>query len=350
MLPIILLALGTAWLPASRSHLSAADIAGERHDGLTVRIDSVRHSVVLAAGPFELPPATGDTPEGGMDAHALVVPMLKFTWPVDGWIRGMKLRVGNAQGELPRSLVGYLTVINFGRRQLLYSHAERLLAASPEAGDLRLPATIGIPVSAGMPMALLLAWRNATPEPVPGATLELSIDWMPARMVPRPVSVLPVSLSVVDPVGNAGDFELPAGSARWTAEFSFPLAGHVLVAGGHLHDYGSGLELEDISTGSSRAVLRLRTRRTGDGRLLAVDRILPGAAGNGIRLRQGRRYRLVASYDNPTGQALPRGGMANLILLFAPDQLEAWPAVAPGDASYRKDLRYLESRGVVPGR
>jgi len=334
--------LGSLWLGAPLRAQSAAgsDSAGR----FTLRVDAARHAVILRAGPFRLERAAGSDPGGGMHEHTWAAAPARFTWPVDGWVRGMKLRVLDGDGRpLPRGLVRHLVVINLGRGQLFYPQAERLMAMTAEAEDLRLPATIGIPVSATMPMMMLIAWKNVTADPIPSATAEVIVQMTSPQMVPRPISVFPVPLSVINPVGHAGDFDLPAGPTRWTADFDLPLSGRILAAGGHLHDHGTGFELQEITPDASRTILRLRTKLSPEGRLLAVDRVLPGAAGDGLELRQGRRYRLVATYLNPTGNTLAKGAMANLILLFSPDRAEAWPALPASHPDYRKDLAYLES-------
>lgn len=313
---------------------------------LAVRVDSSAHNVILTAGPFDLPGDGDRDQRGAMNDCTVAAPLMGFSWPVEGWIRGVKVRVVDREGRpLPRTLVRQLLVVNFARRQLLYPQAERLIGWSQETEDIRLPATIGIPVAAAMPMAVFVAWHNGGPRPVTGATVGITIRWTATRVVPRPVSALPVPINVIYPVGRSGDFDLPAGPTQWAAEFTLPFGGRILVAGGHLHDYGTGLRLEEVKAGGSRSIVRLATKRTAEGQLLAVDRILPGAAGDGIKLMGGRTYRLVATYDNPTGTTLVRGAMANLVLLFAPERLEAWPAVSGDDSEYRKDLEYLESLG-----
>jgi hypothetical protein len=61
---------------------------------------------------------------------------------------------------------------------------------------------------------------------------------------------------------------------------------------------------------------------------------------DGPRLVAGRRYRLVATYDNPTTHDLP-GVMGTLAGLFAPDDPRAWPRVDSADGAYRLDRALL---------
>jgi hypothetical protein len=335
---------------AACSAAIAIRAAGQTASPIAVHVDSARHTVILSAGPFELPIASDDMSAdahgGGMNAHTLAVPLLRFIWPVDGWIRGIKVRVIDRAGRpLPRELVHHLMVINFGRRELLYPQAERLIAVGQETPDVHLPSTIGIPVTTATPMAVIMAWHNAGHDPVSGAIVEVSVEWSPPRTAPRPISVLPVPVNIFYPVGRAGDFDLPPGPMQWTADVSFPLSGHILVAGGHQHDFGTGFEFQEVTAGGSRSIFRLGTKLTSEGHLLSVDRITPGAAGDGIKLATDHKYRMIATYNNRTGKTLVNGAMANLVLLFSPDHLEAWPALSASDPEYRRDLRYLESLG-----
>jgi hypothetical protein len=41
------------------------------------------------------------------------------------------------------------------------------------------------------------------------------------------------------------------------------------------------------------------------------------------------RYRVIAVYDNPTGQTLAKGAMGSLVGIFAPHSLAEWPRLKP---------------------
>ncbi len=43
-------------------------------------------------------------------------------------------------------------------------------------------------------------------------------------------------------------------------------------------------------------------------------------------------------YDNPTGETIPSGGMAQIGGLFRPDDLADWPANDRSDPLYQLDL------------
>lgn len=319
---------------------------GPTSPSLQVRVDSAHRAVVLTISQLDIPAGMGGGHHSGMHAAGGELPLLRFAWPVTGWARGAAYTLSGRDGaRLSRGLVHHINVVNFARRQLFYPTPERLLAMGQETEDIRLPASVGVPVTTGMPMGVVAAFHNEEHTPITGVTLELRIEYSPSNLVPRPVSVLPAYLDVQDPVGRDVDFDLPAGPTSWTADFDMPLSGRIIGAGGHLHDFGTALRLLDVSTAKPREVLTLNTRREKDGKVLSVERSLPGVTGNGLRLEQHRRYRLVGEYQNTTGAAITKGAMVHLILLFVPEKPEEWPRLNQGSAEYRKDVDRLEAMG-----
>ncbi len=329
---------------------------------LTVRVDSARHEVILTAGAYDLDAGGGDNHPGmamggmtgmGMDAMMpgmSVSGLLEFDWPVDGWARGVRLKIVDGKGNpLPRRLIHHVNVVNFARRQLLYPMPERMIAMGQETEDIHLPASVGIPVRAGMPMALLVMWDNESAHPLTGVTLQMTVEYLPSNMTPRPLSVLPLYMDVVYPVARDVDFDLPAGKSEKAAGFTFPISGRIIGVGGHEHDFGTGISLFDVSGARPRRIVQLNTRLGPDGRMLSIQRLLPGVTGSGIRLQQGRKYRLVGTYDNPTGKELVKGAMIHMASLFAPDHIDQWPAVPANDSDYESDIKRLDAMGVVHG-
>lgn len=314
---------------------------------LTVRVDSARHYVVLTSGKYDLPAGMGDHQASGdmADMSMTMSKLMRFTFPIDGWLRGVKLRITDPSGKLlSRRLIHHINVINFGRRQLFYPVPELTMALGQETEDIHLPATVGVPVTSAMPMALFIMFDNETPQDIKGVTVELTIEYSPTNLVPRPLSVLPGYMDVVQPVARDVDFDLPPGETKYSADFKLTVGGRIIGAGGHAHDYATGISLFDVTNGGSRLLVRLKTPQASDGRLLAVERILPGLTGDGIRLQEGRTYRLQGSYNNTTGKTLVKGAMLHLVLLFAPDRLEQWPKLDVNDAEWKQNIARLEER------
>ncbi|MGH7583215.1 MAG: hypothetical protein ACREL5_08330, partial [Gemmatimonadales bacterium] len=240
--------------------------------GLIVRVDSSRHTVTLVGGQYDIDPAMDEMPDMPMGMMKMQVSsLLRFTWPVSGWIRGVRLRIHDASGKpLPRRLVHHINVVNFARRQLFYDMPERMIAMGQETQDIKVPATIGIPVTTGMPMAALVMWHNETANAYKGVSFEMTIDYSPTNLVPRPVSVMPVYMDVVNPVGQDVDFDIPAGRSTWTHDFTMPFSGRIIGAGGHAHDYADGISLLDVTDSArSRTVVHLNTPVDARGHILS---------------------------------------------------------------------------------
>ena len=322
----VVVAVGLALSPAA---------AGAQH--ATVTVDSTRREVTIRVGPF-----TVDTiaHEHGEDAHGpAAVPL---TWPVDGWVRKATLRyVGSDGVELPSTVGQHVNLINYTRRQLFYPAFERLAAWGPETGTIELPRGVGIPVRVGTPMGVVVRWHNGSGRIIEGMTAEVVVTWMPANQNPRPLDVLAVYADVTYPVARSVAFDLPDGPSIWSASLTMPLDGRILAAGAHLHNYGEDVRLVELRRRDERAVFTLRARRDSSGRVLDMERSIPGVSGDGMRVRAGMRYRIEARYDNRSGGMLHGGGMAHLVLLFVPDRLTDWPGVDPGDAELARDAAHL---------
>ncbi len=294
---------------------------------VTVTVDSARREVVIEAGPFEVPAGHHGAGSSGHGEHQ--PQLLGFRWPVAGWTRGFALEVSGPDGRpLARQLLHHLNVVNFERRQLVHPAFERLVALGRETEDVVLPKGVGVPVDPDSRLALLVAWGNNAHEDLSGVSLRLRFKWLPASTSPAPTPVLIWMADADFAAGTSDAYDLPPGPSERTVEFALPASGRLLAVGGHLHDYGTLLRLEDVETG--KTLIELVPRVDAAGHVSRMPRALPGVTGDGIKLRAGRCYRLVARYDNPTGGSLENGAMAVMAGVFAPDRIDRWPLMAGG--------------------
>ena len=140
----------------------------------------------------------------------------------------------------------------------------------------------------------------------------------------------------------AGPFhvDVPPGQFEKSYEFELPTGGKLLAAGGHVHDYGVEVRLEDVETG--KVVFRLESDRDAEGKVSSVEQKIFRRFFNlfdaSIELHTNRTYRIVGVYDNPTGETIPSGGMAQIGALFRPDNPADWPANDRSDPVYQLDL------------
>lgn len=294
---------------------------------LTVAVDSARHRIVIKAGPYSAP-AMPHVDEQALMDHGMAqdTPLERFELPVDGWLRGAAIQLSDERGNpVERRVLHHLIVVNLARRMLLYPAYERIFGAGSETDDINLPRTVGVPVAAGLPLGIYLGWHNETGRSLDQVYLTLTLTWSPRTQVPAPISVLPIYMDVNFHVAGSNTFDIPPGRMEKSWEFTLPAGGRLLGVGGHLHDYGESVRLEDGESG--KVLTSIRARRDRHGRVLSVGRNLFGIAGDGLPMMAGRRYRVVGRYDNPTGAVRTRGAMAHMVGLFAPEDIRRWPAV-----------------------
>lgn len=316
----------------------------------TVSVDSAKREVTITAGPFSIrnmPPGMDHGAMHEMGGHT--TPFLQFTWPVAGWIRGYKISLTGADGrELDRRIVHHINVMNLDRRMLLYPEVERIMAAGQETEDVVAPKTIGIPVTAGYRFGMYSAWHNETGADIEGAYLKVTFLWSPPNMAPRPKNALPILFDAGPRApGKTDGYDLPPGSSTRTAEFTMPIGGRLLGVGGHLHDYGKQLVLEDAESG--KAIIVLKGKLTPEGRLLGVERKLYGVSGDGLALKANRKYRIRVDYENPTGKLITEGAMGLIAGIFTPDDMAQWPKLDPNDPDILADVAALEMLGEDAG-
>jgi hypothetical protein len=307
---------------------------------LKVTVDSSQHEVVITSGPWKLanmPP---------MEDHDMMSmgnesPVQRFEWPVEGWFRGFRYDLVDAKGNvLDRRIMHHMIMVNFDRRQLLYSAVERLAGAGAETEDASVPKTIGVPMTPGTKLGMYIMWHNETGKDLDAVYLRYRMAFSPKNQNPRPVTSLPIYMDVNLTVGGTNTFDVPPGKSSKAYEFTLPTSGRLLGVGGHLHDYGVAVRLEDAETG--KEITRVVAKRDSSGKVLGVSRKLFGVTGEGLKLKGGHRYRVVGEYDNPNKKLIPQGAMAHMVGLFVPDDMSKWPSVDPGDPTLQKDLVSLQ--------
>ena len=331
-------------LPVVLSALLAAPVSRDSEPRAEVRLDASRHQVVMTAGPFtvhSMPPGMKHEDMDMMEDHN--TPVYRFEWPVEGWLRGFAVEILDARNQpIERRLVHHLIMINFDRRQLLYPSYERTFGIGQETEDVALPKTIGVPMKPGTRMGFYLSWANETGKDLEGVQLRVRMTYSPANLNPRPLAALPIYMDVNLTVGHGNGFPIPTGRSEKGWEFTPAVSGRLLGVGGHLHDYGVGVRLEDVESG--KVLTELASKRTPEGKIKGMGRKLFAVKGEGLLLKAGRRYRIVGIYDNPTGTPI-KGAMASMVGLFAPENYGKWPTIDLSDPTLQDDLAFLTEMG-----
>lgn len=314
------------------------------HAPVHVQLDSVTHHVIVTTGPWNLPPMVmdGEMPMMNMagmgEGHAAHQEQLlvKFPWPEDSWLRGFKLTITDKHGNvMPQRTMHHMEFVNFDRRQLVYPEAERVLGIGEETAAIKLPRTVGMPMDSGQEVGVFLMWNNDTGHELDGINLRFELITAPDNLTPRPVAVLPFKVDVNNHPGLPDSYTVPPGGSSKSYEFTIPVSGRLLGVGGHMHDHGVEMRLEDVRTG--KVLARVHTLHNAAGDVVGVSRQLLAVKGRGPHLRAGRTYRMVSVYENKTSEPIV-GVMGVMGGLFAPDHIRDWPKVDRNSQEYLQDI------------
>jgi hypothetical protein len=280
----------------------------------------------IEIGPLALPANSG---HGEVEQPRMVAMEL----PIDGWIRGLRYELVDERGvQVPTSMLHHLNLIVPTRRELFSQIMLRIGAAGPETGSYTLPSFLGYRVRPGDSLLVTAMLHNPSDTAYRGVQLRVQLAMSSAASWLRPLSISPVYLDVMPPAG-AHSFDLPPGRSTkvWEGRPAVPV--RLLAAGSHLHEYGTGLRLEDVTTG--KVLWTARPKLDDRGKVIGMPRryFLPF----GVQLDPDHVYRLTAEYDNPTGKVLEDGGMGALGGIVLPASGTVWPGVARSDSVYQHD-------------
>ena len=326
--------------------LSAVVLLGPGTPSLKVRIDSTRHEVILSLGPFHLPAAPSGEGHERMHVGGHDNPLLRFAWPVGGWARGFRIAIHDVQGRpLSRRLLHHINLLHLERRDFLEPIFERTIAAGQETDDVLLPSSIGVRIESRSEMALLTAWANESGEDLHDVMLDLVVPYLADNRMPRPQEIRSFGIDLGFRPAESDAFDIEPGRTVHQRDFVAPTSGRILAVGGHLHDYAESIALVDQTTG--KVLFQLKPKTDAAGKVSGVGRKLFGVTGDGLRIRAGRAYRVIAIYQNPLGRTLVNGGMAVLAGVFAPEDAARWPALDRTDPVFLADLANLDRLGWV---
>ena len=215
--------------------------------------------------------------------------------------------------------------------------------------EVSVPKTIGVPMTPGMKLGMYVAWHNDTGKDLDGVYLKLTMLWTPKNQNPRPVNSLPIYMDVNLTVGGSNTFDVPPGKSTKSYEFTLPVGGRLLGVGGHMHDYGVGVRLEDAETG--KVITSVVATRDAQGKVTKISRQAVrgerrGPQAQGQPQVPGRR-RLRQSDQRDQGQGRD-GAHGRPVRARRHEQVaQDRPAAIP---TYQRDLASLQVRGRRPGR
>ena len=291
--------------------------------------DKRRRQLVIDVGPVDLP-------AHDMAAHARELVYQLAYVPRDAWVHGFRLELRDASGRaVPRRVLHHIDTTRPAARDLFLPVAQRFVALGAETRSEMLPAWLaGVRLHRGEPLLVSTMLHNPTDTSYAGVHVRLVLQYAASRPL---FEVAGFRLDVMFPTGPM-EFDLPPGRTIRSWDGSPTVPARILGLSGHVHKYGEWIELRDLTAG--RVVWHARPRTNERGDVVSMPVSFP-RLGLGWTVYPTHRYRITASYMNPTGHTIREGGMAKVGGIFAPT--DPLPAVVPNDALYQADLRYLLS-------
>ncbi len=312
-----------------------------------VAYDADRELLTIELPPTDLPAATSQM-EGMVSS-----PIYLAVMPASCTAYSARAVVVGAHGEqLPQTFLHHFDLTDPDHRDLFIPFALHILAVSKETPPMVVPRLVfGLPISKG---SRLIAWdmlHNPNATAYPGVRARLEFGCRPTGGIFGSLFPIfrgfPMTLDVLAAVGRRAyslkSFDLPPGRSSKSIEGSPTIPGTIVGLGGHLHDYGVALDFMDATTGE--VLWHVVPQRDSAGHVLNLPiTLFYNWHRLGLHITPGHRYRLTASYDNPTGHVIPAGGMGVIGGMFIPDHPDRWPVVDPTNDAYVQDM--IESFGI----
>jgi hypothetical protein len=297
---------------------------------MRVHADAEHRDLVMEVGPLDLPAGSGHRQ----------LPALHGVVPMDGWVQGFRVEMVDVEGHaVPRSTIHHVNVIAPGQRELFSQIMLRVAAAGQETGPMVLPRMVGYRVRRGQELIVTSMVHNPTTTAYRDVFLRVHFPYTPASAVVRPVSVLPFYMDVMPPA-SLHSYDLPPGRSSRSWEGRPAVAGRILAVGGHVHQYGTAVRLEDVT--AKTVIWQGRPVVDREGRIVSMPtaRFLWTL---GVPVRPDHVYRVTAEYDNTSGETIPGGAMGALGGILVPDAPARWPAVDPNSPELKLDWHLVHT-------
>lgn len=278
---------------------------------LEVEDDTARQVLTVRLGPLDLPASSTHENIAQPPARFLVVPF-------DGWLRAYHPRLTDAAGNvIAGRLLHHVAFWNTERSDFLCpDKEEHIFGAGGEMNDWMAVPGVGYRVAKGDSIRITTMFHNPTTTGYPDAHLEVKVEYQraTAEAAPPLKNAYPVWFDVQE--CGRSDYNLEPGGNVTTGEITVPFAGRLLGVGGHLHDYGTGLRLENVTRDEEIALLT--PEADAEGRLLSMP-IVTFFMRGGYPLQADDLVRVTAHYDNRSGRRLIDGAMGIVVGYFMPE-------------------------------
>lgn len=284
---------------------------------LAVSQDPSSNVLKVRVGPVKLP--------AHADHMSVAQPRDTYlTIPFDGWLVAYHPKVVDGSGtQVTAKVLHSVAFWNTGRSDFLCPNKEEhIFGASGEMNDWPAIPGVGYRVRSGDRVRISTMFANPGETPFPEVYLDVQMEYRAASAETESLkSVYPTWFDVEE--CRDSSYDLEPGKSSTAARFTMKFPGALLGVGGHLHDYGRVLVLEDVTHKS--AIANLKPQTDSSGRLVFMP-VVSFADSGGYRLEAGQVLKVTAAYDNPTGRYLPEGAMGIAVGYFLPDQDSAFAA------------------------
>ena len=311
--------------PAEHAHHGTFMQGGMHHPvakGVTLdsKVDSNAHSVTRRVGPMKLPANTD---------HMKMPQPPDLVWavPFEGWLLAYHPRLVDSNGTaVPGTVLHHTAFWNENRADFLCPNKEEhIFGAGGELTDWAEVPGYGYHVQKGDKIRIETMVYNPTATSYDRVYLEVQIPFADASApsVEKLIQNAYPAWMDVSSCGNSG-YDLPTGKSTKSGTVTVNYDGVLLGVGGHLHDYGRQVVLQNSSR--EETVATLDAAVDAQGRLESVPVKLFLQQG-GYKFSANDVLKISAAYDNPTGKLLRDGAMGIAVGYFVPADDKAMAAL-----------------------
>ena len=276
---------------------------------LDARVDAAARTVTLRVGPMNLPAHT---------SHMKMPQPPDLVWevPMDAWLLAYHPKLVDASDNtVPGIVLHHVAFWNENRADFLCPNKEEhIFGAGSELTDWAEIPGYGYRVQKGDKIRIETMMHNPTATSYDKAYLEVDIPYADANVgsVSKMIQNVYPAWMDVKSCGDSG-YDLPAGKSEKTGTVTVKYDGVLLGVGGHLHDYGKQIVLQDASR--KETVATLDAKSDAQGQLESVPVKLFVQEG-GYKFSKGDVLKVSATYNNPTGKLLRDGAMGIAVGYF----------------------------------
>ena len=274
---------------------------------LDAKVDASAHTVTLHVGPMNLPAHT---------SHMKMPQPPDQVWqtPFDGWLLAYHPKLVDASGNtVPGAVLHHTAFWNENRADFLCPNKEEhIFGAGSEMTDWGELPGYGYRVQKGDKIRIETMVYNPTVISYEKVYLEVVIPFQDATENAAARKNFYPAWMDVKSCGNSS-YDVPAGKSEKSGTVTVKYDGILLGVGGHLHDYGRQIVLEDLSRKETVATLDAKVNEKGQLESVPVRLFV---AQGGYKFSAGDVLKTSATYDNPTGKQLREGAMGIAVGYF----------------------------------